>query len=192
MRIGIIGGTFNPIHLGHVRLVEEAMNRLSLDKLVLIPAYIPPHKSSNDIISFDDRYKMAEMALRAIPNTEISDIEMKRKGTSYSVETVKELRGIYGASAEIFFIAGSDYAAELESWKDIVRLKRLCRFMIATRPGFEAAAIPEGTERIEVNTPNISSSDIRRMIREGRPFKELLPQDVYEYIVKKKLYGYTS
>ncbi|MDB4349919.1 nicotinate-nucleotide adenylyltransferase, partial [Omnitrophica bacterium] len=175
MKIGILGGTFNPIHLGHLRLAEEALKKLSLDKLIFIPSYIPPHKPHEDIVSSAHRLRMVEIAVEEKPNLEVSDIEIKLKGTSYSINTIKKLKNIYGDGADIYFIAGSDYADELESWKDIENLKRLCRFVIATRPGYNPASRPAHTEVMDVDTPDISSTNIRRHIKEGKAFKELLP-----------------
>ena len=170
MKIGILGGTFNPIHLGHIRLAEEALEKFELDKVIFIPTYIPPHKINKDIISFQNRYKMVELAIEEKSNFEVSDLEVKLKGISYSVNTIKELKKIYDDTTNIYFVVGSDYAEELGLWKDIEDLKKLCKFAIITRLG------------------NISSTNIRKLIRERKPFKNLLPQKVYDYILMNKLY----
>jgi len=188
MKLGIIGGTFNPVHLGHLRLAEEVFRKIALDKLVFIPAYIPPHKPSRGILSFQERYRMIELAIKGKPAFEVSEIEMRRKGASYSIETVKELKKAYGEGARLYFIVGSDYAGELGTWKDIHELKRLCSFMIASRPGYEIKVPIEGAESIKIDTPDISSSDIRKRIKDGESCRELLPDAVHGYILKKKLY----
>lgn len=188
MKIGILGGTFNPIHSGHLRLAEEVFGKLKLDKLIFVPACTPPHKSHVDIIAWQDRYRMTELAVKKNPSFEVSDIEKKRNGPSYSIDTVRELKGFYGGAPEIFFITGSDSIDELDSWKDIEALKDISSFVIATRPHYGTDDLPRRTIAVEVDTPNISSRDIRRRIKENKPFKELLPVEVYNYIIKRRLY----
>lgn len=187
MKIGILGGTFNPVHLGHIRLAEGALDKLFLDKLVFIPAYMPPHKPGEGMISPEDRYRMVELAVEGLANIEVSDIEMRVKEKSYSINTVKKLKDIYG-DHEIYFIAGSDYADELDTWKEIDSLKKLCSFVIATRPGYKLESPPENTRSIEIATPDISSTNIRKRIRAAREFKELVPEKVYGYIKDRGLY----
>lgn len=189
MKIGILGGTFNPIHLGHIRLAEEASKALRLDKIIFIPAYLPPHKKKDkDIIPWQDRYSMIELAIEDREPFEVSDIELRRKGTSYSINTIKELKDIYSGTDQIFFITGSDSVDELKTWKDIEELKKLCTFVIATRPGYNIASLPENATIINVDTPDISSTDIRRRIRQREPFEQSVPKKVYNYIIKRKLY----
>jgi nicotinate-nucleotide adenylyltransferase len=131
---------------------------------------------------------MVELAVEKIPDFEVSDIEIRLKGTSYSINTIKELKKIYGSAQDIFFIAGSDYAEELKAWKDIEELKRLCNFVMATRPGYDLKTPPEDTRIISVDTPDISSTDIRSLIKEGKEFREFMPLEVYDYIVAGQLY----
>lgn len=188
MKIGILGGTFNPIHLGHIELAKSILKKLKLDKMIFVPTFVPPHKPGKGIVSSKERYKMVELAIDGMQNMEASDIEIRRKGTSYSVDTIKEFKVIYGDAADLYFIAGSDYAGELQSWKDIGDLKRLCSFVIATRPGYRDIQQLPDTHIIDIDTPNISSSDIRRRIGSNISFKELVPQQVYNYIVTRRLY----
>ncbi len=188
MKIGILGGTFNPVHMGHIILAEEAYKRLVLDKLIFVPSYIPPHKDNREIVPPDDRYRMVELAAGQRDGFEVSDIEIKMRGMSYSINTIKEFKRIYGADTQIYFIAGSDYAEELESWKDIDNLKRLCSFVLATRPGYRLKSKPPDTAIISVDTPDISSTDIRELIKEEKEFKKFLPEAVYNYIIKRRLY----
>jgi len=187
-RIGILGGTFNPLHNGHMALAEEARAKLSLDKLIFVPACIPPHKSAKDIIPARDRYEMILLALEDRPEFEVSDIEIKLKGKSYSINTVKKFKDIYGKDAEIFFITGSDSLQELAAWKDIAKLKDICTFVIAARPGYAAAGQPAGTIFMKADTPDISSTDIRRRVKEGEPFRGLVPIGIYNSIIIRKLY----
>ncbi len=189
MRIGILGGTFNPIHLGHIHLAKKVLEGLSLDKIIFVPAYMPPHKKGDKgIISSDDRYNMIKFAIEGHDAFRVSDIEISQKATSYSIDTVKKFIKIYGNEADLFFIAGSDCIPELDTWKDIKYLKKLCTFMIISRPGFDHSSQPEDTNLMDVNAPEISSSDIRARIREGRDFRDLLPGSAYNYITANSLY----
>lgn len=189
MKIGILGGTFNPVHLGHIKLAKSVFERLKLDKLIFVPAYKPPHKlDKKDVIPWRDRYKMIELAIESEPAFEVSGIEGRLKGPSYSINTIKEFKKIYGGAAEIFFITGSDSVEELKAWKDIENLKNLCTFVIATRPGYAVEGAPGRTKVVEADTPDISSTDIRRRIKENKPIKKLLPSKVYNYIIIRKLY----
>ncbi len=190
MKIGILGGTFNPIHIGHIQLAKHALSKLALDKIVFMPAYIPPHKPNKSIIPAQIRYRMVELAIEGEPALEVSDLEIKLRGKSYSINTVKELKAVYGESADIYFIAGSDYARDLDTWKDIEELKKLCTFVIATRPGFKAPAEPEDTIAIQVETSDISSSDIRARIKDNKLVKDMLSPKVYDYIIREELYSY--
>ena len=188
MKVGILGGTFNPVHLGHIKLAEEASKNLELDKLIFIPVYISPHKQDKDIISWQDRYRMLELAIEGNSNFEISSIEIEREGTSYSINTIKELKNSFGDAGKLFFITGSDSISELDTWKDIDQLKKLCTFVIVTRPGFDVKTQPVDTTIVSLDTPAISSTEIRRCIKENKPFKKFLPQNVYKYLTEKKLY----
>lgn len=187
MKIGILGGTFNPVHLGHIALARESYKKLKLDKLIFIPAYIPPHKNSKQIISWKDRYRMLELAIEEHKAFEISDIEIKRKGKSYSIDTIKEVRKAY-AGAEVLFITGSDSIEELKDWKDIEGLKGLCTFIIAARPGYKMDSIPANTEALSADTLDVSSTKIRELVKQGADFRAFVPEKVYEYIGMRKLY----
>src|SRR3989338_3249134 len=119
MRIGILGGTFNPIHIGHLILAEEACFKLKLDKLIFVPTFIPPHKDMEPEMHPQDRLKMVQIAIEDNPSFEVSRFEIDSKKKSYSIDTLKEFRRIYGDDAELYFITGSDSLKDLFSWKDI-------------------------------------------------------------------------
>ena len=135
-RIGILGGTFNPIHMGHLIMAEEVCKHHHLSKVIFIPTYIPPHKYTDDLTDARHRYQMAKEAINENDKFEVSDLEIKRKGRSYTIDTVREILGHYGEECEVFLIIGADSLNELELWKDIKKLSQLCHFVIVNRPGF--------------------------------------------------------
>jgi len=192
MRIGILGGTFNPIHIGHLILAEESMEKLGLDKVVFVPSYIPPHKRREGIASADDRYVMVVLAVRQNPKFEVSRAEIDRAGKSYSVDTLKEFKKRYGKNAGLFFITGSDSLPELDSWKAIDEILKLSQFVVATRPGYALEKLPQGARIVSITPVDISSSQIRKRVRGNRSIRYLVPEEVRKYIVDKRLYKGTS
>ncbi|MBM3252917.1 MAG: nicotinate-nucleotide adenylyltransferase [Candidatus Omnitrophica bacterium] len=188
MRIGVLGGTFNPIHIGHLILAEEAFSKLSLDKVIFVPAFIPPHKIEEELVSADHRYRMIEIAIKDNPNFEISNIELRRSGRSYSVDTLRQFKKLYGKFTKLFFITGSDSLGELFSWKDINDIFKLSQFVVANRPGYPFKELPKEAELVLITPIEVSSSQIRKRIREGLSIRYLVPDAVRNYINKKGLY----
>lgn len=188
MKIGILGGTFNPIHIGHLILGEEALWKLKLDKVTFVPAYLPPHKEQEGIIDAEHRFKMVSLAIEGNPKFEVSRIEIDAKEKSYSVDTIKRFKQQYGAEAEIFFIAGSDSLKELFSWKEVNEIFALSKFIVAKRPGYPIEELPQHVQAVVITEIEISSSDIRKRLKEGRSIRYLVPESVREYIKKNKLY----
>lgn len=188
MRIGIVGGTFNPIHVGHLVLAEEAREKLSLDKVIFVPAYIPPHKKDEELVEPNDRFKMVELALRGNPDFEVSTFEIDSKTTSYSVETLKAFKQKYGEEAKLFFITGADSLGEIYSWKEIDQIFKLSQFIVANRPGYEIGNVPNGIDVVTITSLEISSSLIRKKIKEGKSIRYLVPEPVREYIIARRLY----
>lgn len=186
MRIGILGGTFDPIHFGHINLAKECKKRLRLHRIILVPAKISPHKKKAYAASID-RLIMARLAIKGYKGFAVSDIEVRRRGSSYTVKTLKYLRKIY-KNDKLYFITGADSVKELKNWKDIKNILQLCNFIVAARPGFTIKKIPQGVTILKINELDISSQDIRVLIRAGRPVAKFLPQLVWEYIAKNKLY----
>jgi nicotinate-nucleotide adenylyltransferase len=189
MRIGILGGTFNPIHIGHLILAEEALSTLKLDKVVFVPTYIPPHKSVEGNVKPQDRMKMVELAIDGNPAFGVSGFEINSKTTSYSVETLKEFRKAYGADAQLYFITGSDLLKDLFSWKDVNDIFKMSKFIVANRPGYPVKEVPKEVETVVITPIEISSEDIRRHIKSGRSIRYLVPERVRDYIVERNLYG---
>lgn len=188
MRIGILGGTFNPIHIGHLILAEEALLKLKLDKVVFVPTFIPPHKNVENNVGPEDRVRMAELAIEGNASFEVSTFEIESKKKSYSIDTLKEFRKIYGEDAQLFFITGSDLLKDLFSWKDISEIFKMSKFIVANRPGYPVENIPNGVETVVITPIEVSSDDIRKRIREGRSIRYLVPEKVREYIIKRGLY----
>ena len=187
MRIGILGGTFDPIHMGHLILGEEALGQLNLDKIVFVPAYLPPHKPRGSFASSNERYRMVHLATCSNPHFEVSRIELEEKGKSYSIETIKKFKKKY-SKAEVFFITGADSLKGLFSWKDIKQIFRLSHFVIAKRLDYPIKNVPKTVKTISIIPVGISSSEIRRRIAKNKSIHYLVPDKVVEYIKRKRLY----
>jgi len=188
MRIGILGGTFNPVHSGHIAIAEEALKQLELERIIFIPAYIPPHKGTSELADAEDRFKMLELALAGKDSFEISRFEIERHQASYSIETIEFIRGSYPEDTELLFLLGEDALTGLDTWKDIDRLLKLCGFVAFNRPGFENDKNRPHILRIEIAPIEISSTMIREKIKTGESITGLLPEVVEEYIVTNNLY----
>ena len=187
-RIGILGGTFNPIHVGHLTIAEMVYEQLKLDKVIFVPSNLPPHKSSINVASTQDRYHMVRLAARGNPHFAISDYEIKKGGKSYSVETVSYFRDCYPRGTKLFFIIGNDLLPTLRAWKRIDEILEVVSFVTVNRPGFK-----EEKSRIKVKTITVpglqtSSSYVRMRITAGKTVKYLVPENVLSYIDKKRLY----
>lgn len=198
-RLGLMGGTFDPIHYGHLVAAEGARHSFALDKVIFIPAGRPPHKSERQVTDPYHRFIMTELAVASNPYFETSTIEVERQGYSYTIDTVRQVRELY-PHAEIFFITGADAVLEILSWKNVDELLEMCWFIAATRPGYPLenlrsrlkGKIKESQMKriipMEVPALAISSTDIRARVREGRPIKYLLPEPVEAYILNRGLY----
>lgn len=201
MKIGIMGGSFNPIHLGHLMMSEYLREELQLDKVLFIPTGKAPHKSYFEANEWE-RLKMVQMAVESNDFFEVSDIEVKNEEVSYSVDTLKKLILLY-PKAEFYFFLGSDILLDLKGWKRFDELARLCKFACAVRPGFEKVSIEVMKSEISylkekfeaeiyiVETPRyeISSTDLRNRLEENKSVKYLIPEKVYSYVKEKNLYG---
>ena len=213
MAVGIMGGTFNPIHFGHLRAAEEVAESLRLEQIIFVPAAKPPHKSEVELVSFDLRWHMMELAIAGNPLFVLSDLEYQRPGISYSVETLTQLSKERGGSEELYFVLGLDAFLELQTWKSYRELFTLCHFVVVARPGFspkslDAMLTTQVSDRYsldiqvqgyrhpslhtvyyrEVTLLDISSSTIRKLLAEGRTVRYLLPEKVEEYIQQQRLY----
>jgi nicotinate-nucleotide adenylyltransferase len=188
MRIGILGGTFNPIHIGHLILAEEAYHKLKLDKLIFVPAFVPPHKAAEVIIDPKHRLKMVKLAIEDNPSFDISTIEVDARKKSYSIDTLKEFRSRFGQDSQLFFITGSDSLKDLFSWKDVNDIFKISKFIVASRPGYPFKEVPKEVETVVITPIEVSSEDIRKRLKEGRSIRYLVPEKVRQYILEQGLY----
>lgn len=191
MKLGIYGGTFNPIHVGHLIVAEEVRQIVDLEKIIFVPSGRPPHKDESKVINPIHRYRMTELAIKDNAFFDISDMELKRAGKSYTIDTIQEFNHRY-RNAEIHFIIGADSALELDTWKKPVKIAAECRLVATTRPGFDIDNVrPFWRKRIKfvrVSDIGISGTDLRYLIRKGKSIRYKVQPDVEEYIYQHKLY----
>ena len=192
MRICLFGGTFDPPHIGHLLVAQTVCEAEDFDKILFIPAFQPPHK--RDITPVDERISMLELAVEGNPNFEISDVELKRKGVSYTIDTVKAIKTEMSLkNNEIFYLIGSDSLLEFQHWKEPEGILKECQVIIAIRPGFRPSDIPSWIlQRIQfANIPRfeISSTNIRHRWVENKTIRYMVTLPVWEYIEKNNLYS---
>lgn len=197
-RIGVIGGTFDPIHYGHLAAAEEARVRVNLDKVLFVVALLPPHKLDEDVTPVEHRLAMVRLGIASNPHFEISRVDVDRPGPSYTVDTISILQEQWGPDTEMFFVMGLDSLVEVPTWHQPERLIRLCHLVAVSRPGFEVdmrqleAFVPGISSRVEIiDMPEveISSSDLQRRVKAGLPIKYQVPEEVEKYIIEHHLYG---
>ncbi|HWX25041.1 MAG TPA: nicotinate-nucleotide adenylyltransferase [Vicinamibacteria bacterium] len=184
-----MGGTFDPIHLGHLRAAEVAREGLGLDRVAFVPAGVPPHRTGPRA-SAEDRLAMVSLATAGHPSFVVADLELRREGPSYTVDTIKELRRAHPGD-EIVLIVGSDNVSEIASWKESAELLSSCRVAVVVRPGEEPppSSFPQPAwERLEGLTLALSATEVRESISRGRSVRYLLPESVFEYIETRGLY----
>ena len=187
-RLGIMGGTFDPIHVGHLMTAEAVRDEYNLDKVIFIPAAVPPHKQQQSVTMAKHRYVMTVLATCSNPNFEVSDIEMNRPGPSYTIDTISQLITQYGKGTEFFFITGADAIQEIHTWDRIDELLELCHFIGASRQGCLPELGKRKIHRLETPELEISSTDIRNRIKKGYSIKYIVPSCVEQYIYKEGLY----
>jgi nicotinate-nucleotide adenylyltransferase len=197
-RLGILGGTFNPIHNAHLEIARAAKDHFKLDRVLFIPAHLPPHKEVPDLSAMQ-RVEMLQFALKGCEGLELSTAELDRKGVSYTVDTVRRLRADYPDSP-LYFIIGDDSLVQLHQWKSVGELMELCDFITVSRPGVDLDALRRSihfdwettqqllANRIEACNLQISSTSIRELVREGNNIDHLVPAVVAEYIRENKFY----
>ena len=212
-RLGLFGGTFNPIHYGHLRSAEEVSEALNLHRVWFIPAALPPHKAGADVTPFEVRLAMTRLAVGRHPRLSVSDVEGRRPGKSYSIETLRHFREELGPQGELYFILGMDAMLEIASWKNYQELFTLSHFVVLDRPGYgrdqlgellrrrvhpdftpfssgEGFQHPRGCRVLFQATTlmDISATRIRGLVRQGSSIRYLLPEPVRRFILKNRLY----
>ena len=212
-KIGLFGGTFNPIHLGHLRAAEEIIDLFGLGQVIFIPASVPPHKRKEGILPARLRAEMVRLAVSDNPRFATSEVELERPGKSYSVETIGHFRRQSGRGVQLFFIVGLDAFREVHTWKEYASLFGLCHFVVMTRPGLEKKFSPrdlpvelagdfcydtrKGGYRhpsgffvypAEITGLDISSTRVREYIQRGKSIKYLVSSAVEVFIQKNRLY----
>lgn len=190
-RLGIMGGTFDPVHIGHLVCAEEARWQFDLDEVVFIPAGNPWQK--REVTAAEDRHLLTVLATADNPHFSVSRIEIDRRGPTYTLETLRTLREFHGDGPELFFITGADAVLEILTWKDPDALLKAATFIAATRPGYDLGKLELGrfggrVSVIEIPALAISSTDIRRRVHQGRPIHYLVPPQVDTCIAERGLY----
>ncbi len=213
MRIGVFGGTFDPIHYGHLRLAEEARESFCLDMILFIPASVPPHKTHKKVSHIEHRLEMVRRAVAENPAFQVSDLECSRPGVSYSVETLRLMQQMQGPEVEMFFLAGLDAFLNIHTWKAFPELFEMSNWIVLGRSGFRPSgkrALPaklrsifryDSKERAWVHPSghrvffrgfrslDVSGTEIRALLRSGRSIRYLVPEEVAGYIALHRLYA---
>lgn len=187
-RLGVMGGTFDPIHHGHLVAASEAATALGLDEVIFVPTGQPWQKKQ--VTAGEHRYLMTVIATASNPRFKVSRVDIDRSGPTYTIDTLRDLRKIY-ADAELFFISGADAIAQILSWKEVDAVWDLAHFVAVSRPGhaLELPSAPDGAiSTLEIPALAISSTDIRARVDEGKPVWYLVPDGVVQYIAKHQLY----
>lgn len=185
MKIGILGGAFNPPHVGHLILAQDILETLGLDKVFFIPTNVSPHKQPSEIDS-RKRLEMVRLAISDNKNFEAIDLEIKRKGVSFTIDTIRELKRIY-PDDEFYLIVGSDLARKFFTWKNYEELKKEVKIVVANRKEYLSEDI-ESCLKVDIRQIDLSSSQIRELVKNKRCIKELVKQNVAEYIQQHNLY----
>ncbi len=190
-RIGVMGGTFDPIHHGHLVAASEVAAEFALDEVVFVPTGRPWQKAQGEVTDTEHRYLMTVVATASNPRFIVSRVDIDRPGPTYAIDTLRDLRAERGESTELFFITGADALAQILSWKDADELFQLAHFVGVTRPGHHLSGdgLPAGRVRlVEIPALTISSTDCRQRARRGEPVWYLVPDGVVQYIAKHGLY----
>jgi nicotinate-nucleotide adenylyltransferase len=198
MKIGVLGGTFDPVHLGHIMMAEEARKSLGLKEVLLVPAGQPMTRSNERITSAEHRLRMLRLAAAGSPHLKVSTIEVERPGPSYTVDTITELRRKYGSKDEVFFILGWDSLAQLPIWREPARIVSMCILVAVPRPGWpqpdlkalekDILGIAKRVVFLENPRVDISATAIREKVARGESIDHLVPGPVAEYIKEHSLY----
>ena len=191
MKLGIMGGTFDPIHHGHLVAASEVAHLFDLDEVVFVPTGEPWQKNGRKVAEAEDRYLMTVIATASNPRFRVSRTDVDRPGPTYTIDTLRELRALHGPSTELYFITGADALAQMLTWHNYEEMFELAHFVGCTRPGHHLAdpGLPEGrVSLVEVPALAISSSEVRERVRAAEPIWYLVPDGIVQYINKRRLY----
>jgi nicotinate-nucleotide adenylyltransferase len=198
-RIGISGGTFDPIHYGHLIVAEILREKFQLERIIFIPTGLPPHKNLAEVTSAEHRYDMVKGAIVTNPAFEVSRIEIERRGITYTIDTLTALRGIYGADTQLFYIIGADVVRDITTWKNFEEVFRMCDFIAVLRPEHKIADFNNTVEYLkstymakihtaDIPLIDISSTYVRERVRNNKSIKYLVPESVEAYVECNGLY----
>jgi nicotinate-nucleotide adenylyltransferase len=190
-RLGVMGGTFDPIHHGHLVAASEVADFLDLDEVIFVPTGRPWQKGDRKVAPAEDRYLMTVIATASNPRFSVSRVDIDRPGETYTIDTLRDLRAQRGPDAELYFITGADALARMISWRDADELFTLAHFVGCTRPGHRLTLSdlpPERITLLEIPALAISSTECRERVRDGHPIWYLVPDGIVQYISKRGLY----
>ena len=198
-QLGIMGGTFDPIHNGHIQMAQKCMEKFALDEVIFLPAGEPPHKRNYAVTDKYKRLEMTRLAVKEIPGFSVSDIEIERGGYTYTIDSLRELGQIY-KNARFFYIIGADTLGELYTWRNIEEGARLTKFLVVGRSNIPSEALHNAAARVredfggqlldaQFNGPELSSTFIRDLARKGAPLEGYVPLNVARYIKENNIYG---
>jgi nicotinate-nucleotide adenylyltransferase len=194
-RLGVMGGTFDPIHYGHLVTAEEALHQFGLDEVLFVPTGSPWMKERGEVSPAEDRYLMTVIATASNPRFRVSRAEVDREGPTYTIDTLRTMKDETGGDTDLFFITGADAVLEIFQWKDPGEMFDLAHFIAATRPGYDIAAFEAhatnshpGITVMNIPALAISSTDVRTRVAAGRPIRYLVPEGVNSYVQKAGLY----
>jgi nicotinate-nucleotide adenylyltransferase len=191
-RLGVMGGTFDPIHHGHLVAASEVADFLGLDEVIFVPTGQPWQKEDRKVSPAEDRYLMTVIATASNPRFSVSRVDIDRPGETYTIDTLRDLRAERGPGAEFYFITGADALAKMISWRDADELFELAHFVGCTRPGHRLTLSdlpPESVSLLEIPALAISSTECRERVLSGRPIWYLVPDGIVQYISKRGLYS---
>jgi nicotinate-nucleotide adenylyltransferase len=194
-RLGVVGGTFDPIHHGHLVAASEVAHLFALDEVVFVPTGQPWQKEGRQVSTSEDRYLMTVIATASNPRFSVSRIDIDRGGPTYAIDTLRDLRAERGDEAELFFITGADALAQIMSWQGVNELFALAHFVGVTRPGHRLTVqgLPgDRVSLVEVPALAISSTDCRQRVASGQPIWYLVPDGIVQYIAKRRLYRHSD
>ncbi len=190
-KIGVLGGTFDPVHIGHLIVAQEAADLCGLEQVLFVPAAVPPHKRGPEIADAELRCQMVQLAISDNPRFALSRVEIDREGVSYTVDTLRLLQASYGSDTRLYLIVGRDNAEEMSTWSQPRELVQLAQVVVADRPNAGAGGDPDLLKRmtfLDTARLELSSTEVRQRVAAGRSFRYLVPDDVADLIHSQQLY----